>query len=101
MRRADPDNGRMSDSRRFVPIGAVAAALVLGAGVLGAVHLTDRDPEPATGPLPAFAVLPRPAVSIPNSFEGGGDEPIVDAAGGHELRPLGQNGGTLSLVPEG
>jgi hypothetical protein len=29
------------------------------------------------------------------------DRPIVDAADGHELRPIGQNGGTLSLVPEG
>jgi hypothetical protein len=116
----------MSDSRRFVPVGAVAAALVLGAGVLGAVQLADRDPAPATGPLPAFAVLPPPSagvlptdtavparpqpgkvavatapVTVRYTFDGGVDKPIVDAAGGHELRPVGQNGGTLSLVPQG
>lgn len=117
----------MSDTRRFVPIGAVAAAVVLGAGVLGAVHLADRAPEPATGPLPAFAVLPKPSAGVlPNSdtdsaapsapgtaavakgpvsvrytFDGGVDKPIVDDGGGHELRPVGQNGGTLSLVPQG
>ncbi len=116
----------MSDSRRFVPIGAVAAALVLGAGVLGAVRLADRDPEPETGPLPAFAVLPQPSagvlpvsdavtaptppgkvgvakgpVSVRYTFDGGVDKPIVDEAGRHELRPIGQNGGTLSLVRQG
>ena len=117
----------MSDTRRLAPIGAVAAALVLGAGVLGAVHLArSRDAAPDTGPLPAFAVLPPPSAGVlPNSgtfsahrqpgrvgiatapvtvrytFDGGVDKPITDGAGGHPLRPLGQNGGTLSLVPQG
>jgi hypothetical protein len=116
----------MSNSRRFVPIGAVAAALVLGGGVLGAVRLADRDPAPLTGQLPAFAVLPPPSagvlptgtaftpqtkpgkvavatapVSVRYTFDGGVDKPIADDAGDHELRPVGQNGGTLSLVPEG
>jgi Concanavalin A-like lectin/glucanases superfamily len=117
----------MSDTRRLAPIGAVAAALVLGVGVLGAVHLAQSDDAaPKTGPLPAFAVLPPPSAGVlPNSgtfsahatpdkvdvatapvsvrytFDGGVDKPITDAAGGHELRPLGQNGGALSLVPEG
>ena len=116
----------MSDSRRFVPVGAVAGALILGAGVLGVVHLADRDPEPAAGPQPAFAVLPQPSagvlpvsdvlttaatdgkvgvakrpVALRYTFDGGVDKPIVDAEGGHELRPVGQNGGTLSLVPQG
>ncbi len=117
----------MSDTRRFVPIGgAVAAALVLGAGVLGAVRLADRDPEPDPGPLPAFAVLPQPSagvlatsdvvpartspgrigvargpVSVRYTFDGGVDKPIVDTSGGRDLRPIGQNGGTLSLVPQG
>jgi hypothetical protein len=105
----------------------VAAALVLGAGVLGAVHLArSGDAAPDTGPLPAFAVLPPPSAGVlPNSgtftahaqpgrvgiatapvtvrytFDGGVDKPITDSAGGHPLRPLGQNGGTLSLVPQG
>ncbi len=116
----------MSRSRRFVPIGAVTGALVLGAGVFGAVHRAGGDPEPGTGPQPAFAVVPQPSagvlptgeevttpvttgkvgvakrpVSVRYSFDGGVDKPIVDEAGGHELRPIGQNGGTLSLVPQG
>ncbi len=34
-------------------------------------------------------------------FDGGVGRPIADLSGGHELRPLGQNGGTLRLVPQG
>jgi hypothetical protein len=34
-------------------------------------------------------------------FDGGVGRPIADARGGHELRPLGQNGGALRLVPQG
>lgn len=34
-------------------------------------------------------------------FDGGVGRPIADVDGGHELRPLGQNGGTLRLVPQG
>jgi hypothetical protein len=117
----------MSDTRRLAPIGAVAAALVLGAGVLGAVHIARSETAaPRTGPLPAFAVLPPPSAGVlPNSgtfsahtvpgrvgvatapvtvkytFDGGVDRPITDASGAHPLRPLGQNGGTLALVPQG
>ena len=36
----------------------MAAALVLGAGVLGAVTSPSRRPAPQTGPLPAFASAP-------------------------------------------
>ena len=117
----------MSDTRRLASIGAVVAALVLGAGVLGEVHLArSRDAASDTGALPAVAVLPPPSAGVlPNSgtfaahpqpgrvgiatapvtvrytFDGGVDKPITDGAGGHPLRPLGQNGGTLSLVPQG
>ncbi|MDI6099017.1 LamG domain-containing protein [Actinoplanes sp. NEAU-A12] len=34
-------------------------------------------------------------------FNGGVGRPISDSRGGHELRPLGQNGGALRLVPQG
>jgi hypothetical protein len=34
-------------------------------------------------------------------FDGGVGRPIADLAGRHELRPLGQNGGALRLVPQG
>ncbi|GAA4939822.1 LamG-like jellyroll fold domain-containing protein [Actinoplanes utahensis] len=34
-------------------------------------------------------------------FDDGVGRPIADADGGHELRPLGQNGGALRLVPQG
>lgn len=118
----------MSDTRRIVSIGAVAAAVVLGAGVFAAVQLVpDGDPDPHTGPQPAFAVLPAPpsAGPLPNAgafsaqtapgrirvasapitvrytFDGGVDKPLTDVAGGHELLPLGQNGGQLTLVPQG
>lgn len=116
----------MSDSRRLAPIGALAAALVLGAGVLAAVHIAHTEPAPRTGPLPAFALLPPPSagvlptsgtfsvhadagrvavasapISVRYTFDGGVDKPITDAAGTHPLRPLGQNGGSLSLVPQG
>src|ERR687889_747500 len=63
--RVDPDNKRMSDTRRLAPIGAVAAALVLGAGVLGAAHLArSKDAAPDTGPRPALAVLPPPGAGV-------------------------------------
>ena len=34
-------------------------------------------------------------------FDDGVGRPIADDGGGHELRPLGQNGGALRLVPQG
>jgi hypothetical protein len=40
-------------------------------------------------------------ISVRYSFDGGVDKPITDSGGAHPLRPLGQNGGTLSLVPQG
>jgi hypothetical protein len=116
----------MSDNRRIVPVGAVVAALALGAGVFGAVHVASDDPAPSAAQQPAFAVLPPPSAGpLPNvgsvsaakttarirvaaapitvryTFDGGTDKPIVDTNGRHPLSPLGQNGGNLTLVPEG
>ena len=51
------------------------------------------------------AILRRVQDTIPLAvhydFNGGVGRPIADARGGHELRPLGQNGGVLRLVPQG
>jgi hypothetical protein len=116
----------MSDTRRLgrlaAPLGALTAAAILGAGIVGAAHFGKDDPAP----LPAYAIVPTPPagvltnagefsarakpgrvdvatapVSLRYTFDGGVDNPITSVDGGYELRPLGQNGGTLSLVPQG
>jgi hypothetical protein len=52
-------------------------------------------------PTPGKVGTAAGPISLRYTFDGGVDQPITDASGGHELRPLGQNGGTLSLVPQG
>ncbi|GAB1688305.1 LamG-like jellyroll fold domain-containing protein [Krasilnikovia sp. M28-CT-15] len=120
-----PDNRPLS--RRIGPLGAIAATGILAAGLLGAGHLATRpDPAPRSGAQPAFAVVPPPApgvlplsesaapsarsgavlvgiepVSVRYTFDAGAGHPVTDTNGEHELRVLGQNGGTLSLVPQG
>ncbi|RZU50950.1 concanavalin A-like lectin/glucanase superfamily protein [Krasilnikovia cinnamomea] len=120
-----PDNRRMA--RRIGPLGAIAAAGILAAGLLGAGHLATRpDPSPGPGAQPAFALVSPPApgvlplgesaaptartgavlvgtgpVSVHYTFDAGVGHPVTDTTGGHELRVLGQNGGRLSLVPQG
>ena len=116
----------MSDTRRTVPVGAVVAALVLGAGVFGAVHVATDDSAPPSGQEPAFAVLPPPSagplpvagsasapkttakvqvatapITVRYPFDAGVDKPITDTNGAHPLLPLAQNGGSLTLFPEG
>jgi hypothetical protein len=83
-----------------------------------------ESPDPSAGPLrnrpaeaPAGGVLPNRRsfagpqpqgkvavaagpVSLRYTFDGGVHRPITDTDGGHELEPLGQNGGELRLVPE-
>ncbi|MFD0519140.1 LamG domain-containing protein [Paractinoplanes durhamensis] len=80
-----------------------------------------RVPPPAAGVLPSVTELPDLAdpsdladqatsrrvgvadgpVSLRYTFDGGIHQPITDVSGEHELRPLGQNGGALRLVPQG
>jgi hypothetical protein len=116
----------MSHHRRALSVSALTAALVLGAGLVAAVSAARAEPAPRIGTLPAFAVLPPPSagvlppagtfaahtdrgrvavarapISVRYTFDGGVDKPITDVRGGHVLRPLSQNGGTLSLVPQG
>ncbi|KUL26450.1 hypothetical protein ADL15_37785 [Actinoplanes awajinensis subsp. mycoplanecinus] len=113
----------MFPSRRCaVPVGALSATLVLGSlflvtprsvstptDVRPAYHLV---PPPSAGVLPNTTRFPAPAdlsrvqtasapVTLRYDFDGGVGKPIEDAGGGHELRPLGQNGGALRLVPQG
>ena len=114
----------MSDTRRrIVSLGALVAALALSFAAAGFVRAGATSP---LVPLPVFALVPPPAAGVlPNAgvfsapeppgriavaagpatvrytFDGGVHHPITDPSGGHELRPIGQNGGTLSLVPRG
>jgi hypothetical protein len=107
-------------SRLLGPLGVLIVALVLGAGMLGAAHYAGRIARPALArtPLPAAGVLPMSGgaslhperrriglapgpVTLRYTFDGGVDRPITAENGGFRLRPLGQNGGTLSLIPKG
>jgi hypothetical protein len=104
--------------RRLGHLGAMTATLVLGSTLLA--HATLGDPGPASPPsaAPVAGVIPSAGafsaagapgrigvaggpVSLRYTFDGGIGRPIADGHGGHELRALGQNGGTLSLVPKG
>ncbi len=104
--------------RRAVPIGA----LVLGSLFFltprsvgtpaGAQPADQLVPSPSAGVLTNEARFPAPAdlsrvqtakapVTLRYDFDSGVGKPIADTAGQHELRALGQNGGTLRLVPGG
>ena len=75
--------------RSGVP-GAGARSDVPGAGA--------RSDVPDSGP-PRVGVASRP-VSLRYTFDGGIHRPIMDASGRYQLRPFGQNGGSLRLVPQ-
>ncbi|MBW6438115.1 LamG domain-containing protein [Actinoplanes hulinensis] len=115
--------------RRALPIGTLSAALVL-AWIFSLSQYTpseagvaDTTPTPS-GPAASTVARPAPgflnnagAFSMPVApgrirtaggpfivhydFDDGVGHPIADATGSHELRPLGQNGGVLRLVPQG
>jgi hypothetical protein len=113
----------MFDTRRsIVSTAAIVGAVVLGTGLVAAANAQWSAPAPHARPLP---VVRAPAGLLANdevvaapghtdrvrvgtrpirlryTFDGGVRQPITAVGGGHELRPLGQNGGRLSLVPEG
>src|SRR5690349_4179554 len=99
-------------SGRFARMGAL---LVIGGLAVAYRPLTADalpNPPPPAGVLPSLPgpdapLLPRRVgvatapVSLRYTFDGGVNRPITDLAGGHELRPLAQNGGVLRLVPQG
>ncbi|MGX6605409.1 LamG domain-containing protein [Micromonosporaceae bacterium Da 78-11] len=107
---------------RGIPVGPLAATLALGVGLLVAYQTA---PTSQIGPRPAYALInsgpagrlptvepsatrttptrirvAKEPVSLRYTFDGGVGRPITDANGGHELRALGQNGGSLRLVPQ-
>ncbi|AGL13576.1 hypothetical protein L083_0066 [Actinoplanes sp. N902-109] len=103
-------------------ISALVATAIVGAGMLGVAHFAQRSdaaprlapiavPQAAAGVLtnvrvaapvkPGKVGVADEPVSLRYTFDGGVNRPITDTHGGHELRPQGQNGGTLSLVPQG
>ena len=108
----------MSRTRRRL---ALTGVLLVALGLVLAHRTTPAtrpasvqlNPPPA-GILPATPAAtpppPRPPgrigvangpISLRYTFDGGVHRPITDLAGRHELRPLGQNGGALRLVPQG
>ncbi len=111
----------MSRNRWY--LAGAAAALLLVSGLVHARRSPDQlpafalvKPAPAAGLLPARVADPRDvdvptpsaevavatgAVDVRYTFDGGIHRPITDLRGGHELRPVSQNGGTLRLVPRG
>jgi hypothetical protein len=102
--------------RRVTLLSALVAAAALGSGLVAARLTRSEAPQvqaqarPVGGVLTnaANAVAPAGQVTVGSSpiavrytFDGGVHQPITDLNGGFALRPLGQNGGALSLVPEG
>ncbi|MEU8816453.1 LamG-like jellyroll fold domain-containing protein [Actinoplanes sp. NPDC048796] len=59
--------------------------------------------SPSAPPMPPEPIsVARGPISIRYTFDGGVGKPITDVNGGHELRPVGENGGVLRLVrPQG
>ena len=117
--RSDPDNTRMSDIR-LARVGSVVAAVMLVCGVVACSHASKAEtrttsfvtPKPPAGVLTnagAFSLHPEPGrvalatepISVRYTFDGGVNRPITDLKGGHRLFAVGQNGGKLSLVPQG
>jgi hypothetical protein len=111
--------------RRVTPLGALVATAALGSGLLAAQLAQPSDtprispqyvalqPRPSAGVLTStnagFAAVPQVGgvgmahapVSVRYTFDGGVTQPLTDTHGTYALRALGQNGGTLSLVPQG
>ncbi|GAA2495907.1 hypothetical protein Ahu01nite_031220 [Winogradskya humida] len=108
----------MRVNRRTLFVALLAIA-VLATGVFTAAHFSRRgDAAPRLAVLPAAGLLisvPGSAdilaagdvgvaaapVSIRYTFDGGVSRPITDVHGGYQLTPVGQNGGALSLIPQG
>lgn len=111
--------------RRISLLGALAATAALTSGLFAAQLVKpgeatrDSPQQPALQPHPAGGVLTsttadltdltpaghigvaKSPVSVRYTFDGGVQKPLTDTHGAFALRPLTQNGGTLSLVPQG
>jgi len=113
--------------RRVSTLGVLVATAALGSGFFATQLAQPSDatprispryvtlqPRPSAGVLTStnntgFAAVPqagrvgvaRSPVTVRYTFDGGVTEPLTDTHGAFALRALGQNGGTLSLVPQG
>ncbi|BBH65506.1 hypothetical protein ACTI_21910 [Actinoplanes sp. OR16] len=92
--------------RRVVPVGALSATLALGCALLINQLPARADAVPAgsglTDPFnPGRVRVASSPVTVRYDFDEGVGHPIADLSGRYRLRPLGQNGGTLRLVPQG
>ncbi len=104
--------------RRLGHLGALTATLVLGSTLLANATLGNSGPatppaaEPTAGVIPSAGAFSTAGtagrirvaggpISLRYTFDSGTARPILDGHGAHELRALGQNGGTLSLVRKG
>ncbi|GAA0474481.1 hypothetical protein Ade02nite_75100 [Paractinoplanes deccanensis] len=68
-------------------------------GVAGALPV---ESAPAVPPAPPGHIgVAQGPVHVRYTFDGGVGKPITAVDGGYELRPLGENGGVLSLVRQG
>ncbi|MBG0560515.1 hypothetical protein [Actinoplanes aureus] len=97
--------------RRAAALGALSATLVL-IFLAHHAHAADAGRTPPTGGLLNTSdALPEPSVpgrigvadgpvTVRYTFDHGPGRPIVDVTGRHHLRPVGQNGGLLRLVPQ-
>jgi hypothetical protein len=105
----------MFDSRRsrVILVGALVAVAALGTGLYAAQR--SQPPAPRARPpggvlassevtvaAPAGRVdVAKSPVAVRYTFNGGVQQPLTDINGAFPLRPLGQNGGSLTLVPQG
>lgn len=93
--------------RRAVLVGALSATLALTLLLAHHAHAVEGGRTPPPDGLPVHApttpgpirVADRP-VTVRYTFDQGPGRPIVDLTGRHYLRPVGQNGGLLRLVPQ-
>ena len=112
--------------RHVSPLGALVAAAALGSGLFAA-QLAQSGEASSISPRYVVALQPRsiggvltsvnpglapvaPAgevgvakspVSVRYTFDSGAKQPLTDTHGAFALRALGENGGKISLVPQG
>lgn len=100
--------------RRTLPLAALSTTIAVTGAVLLTHHAEAADAgrtPPTGGVLTATGVPPTTVpsgrvrvaqgpVTVRYTFDNGVDQPITDATGRHHLRPVGQNGGLLRLVPQ-
>ena len=79
---------------------APPADSLLGGALAGFLPIEEPAGAEQTRPPGGIGMASGP-VSVRWTFDDGVRRPITDLRGGHELRPLGQNGGALKLVRQG